>query len=100
MRFVWTVCFLLVTVASAGQAQVPAPTPLDWSEEDSARVAFLMAHGRAYASPPVIVWAPIDSLDSEWLVPFTDSLAAGVAGLQALIGGPFPWQRLGSRPIN
>lgn len=99
MRIVWTVV-LLVTVATAGRAQVPAPTPIDWSEEDSARVAFLMAHGRAYPSPPIIVWAPVDSLDPGWLVPFTDSLAAGVAGLKALIGGPFAWQRLGPEPIR
>jgi hypothetical protein len=91
---------LLVTAATAGQAQVPAPTPIDWSEEDSARVAFLMAHGRAYARPPVIVWAPIDSLDPGWVAPFTDSLAAGVTALKALIGGPYTWQRLGSRPIR
>jgi hypothetical protein len=91
---------LLVTAATAGQAQVPAPTPIDWSEEDSARVAFLMADGRAYASPPVIVWAPIDSLDPRWVMPFTDSLAAGVTALKALIGGPYTWQRLGPRPIR
>jgi hypothetical protein len=100
MRVARAAIVLLVTVAAVGRAQGPAPTPIDWSEEDSARVAFLTAHGRALASPPVIVWAPVDSLDPQWLAAFTDSLAAGVAGLRALIGGPFTWQRLGSRPIR
>lgn len=100
MRVVWTAVLLLVAVTPDGRAQAPAPAPINWWEEDSARVAFLMTHGRAYASPPVIVWAPIDSLDPGWLVPFTDSLAAAVTGLKALIEGPFPWQRLGSRPIH
>lgn len=100
MHVVRAVVLLLLTVATAGRAQVPAPSPIDWSEEDSARVAFLMVHGRAHASPPIIVWAPIDSLDPGWLAAFTDSLAAGVRGLNALIGGPYPWQRLGSRSIR
>jgi hypothetical protein len=72
------VVLLLVTVGTAGRAQTPASTPIDWSEEDSARVTFLKAHGQPYASPPVIVRAPIDSLDSGWLAAFTDSLAAAV----------------------
>lgn len=100
MRFVRTALVFLFTVATAARAQVPAPTPIDWSEEDSARVAFLRAHGRAYASPPVIVWAPTDSLDPRWLAPFIDSLAAGVTTLKALIGGASTWQRLGARPLR
>lgn len=100
MRVVRTVLLLCVTVATRGRSQAAAPTPIDWSEDDSARVAFLTAYGRTYASPPIIVWAPIDSLDPGWLAPFTDSLAAAVRGLKALIGGPRPSQRLGSRPIR
>jgi hypothetical protein len=100
MRVVPTVVLFIVTVAATGRAQVPASAPIDWSAEDSTRVAFLLAHGRAYTRPPVIVWAPIDSLDPGWLAPFIDSLAAGVTGLKALIGGPFTWQRLGSRPVR
>ncbi len=81
-------------------APVSAPTPIDWSQEDSSRIAFLMAHGREYASLPVIVLAPVDSLDPVWLARFTDSLAGGVRGLKSLIGGPYRWQRIGSRPIR
>lgn len=91
---------LLVLVAMTAKAQTPTPAPIDWSADDSAHVAFLMAHGRSYARPPVIVYAPLDSLDPAWLASFTDSLAKGVAGLKTLIGGPYPWQRLGSRPVR
>jgi hypothetical protein len=91
---------LCASLTVSAHAQTPAPTPIDWSDEDSSRIAFLMAHGRAYARQPVIVWAPIDSLDPAWLSAFTDSLAAGVERLKALIGGPYPWQRLGSRPTR
>lgn len=100
MRVVRSVVLLLIIVATAGWTQAPAPAPIDWSEEDSTRVAFLMTHGRAHASPPVIVWTPLDSLDPGWLASFTESLASGVAGLKSLIGGPYAWQRLGSRPIR
>jgi len=96
---VGAVALLVVTVATAGRAQGPAPAPLDWWADDSARVAFLVAHGRAYHKPPVIVWAPTDSLDAAWVAAFTDSLAAGVTGIKALIGGPYPWQRIETRPV-
>jgi hypothetical protein len=96
--FVYTL--LLVGIANAAQAQVSAPVPIDWSDEDSSRVAFLVANGRSYGSGSVIVWAPADSLDQAWLERFSDSLAAGVRGLRKLIGGPYAWQRLGARPIH
>jgi hypothetical protein len=91
---------LLVTVSAAGHAQVPAAVPIDWSADDSARVAFLTTHGRSYAVPPVVVWAPVDSLPPAWLASFSDSLAVAVRRLRMLIGGPFPWQRLGSRSVR
>jgi hypothetical protein len=94
------VLVLLVSLPAVGRPQVQPPAPIDWSAEDSARIAFLTAQGRADTSLPVIVWAPRDSLDPEWLGHFTDSLAAGVAGLKSLIGGPHDWQRLGSQPIR
>jgi len=99
MRSVCVVALLVVTVATAGRAQRTAPTPIDWSADDSARVAFLTAHGRAFHKPPVVVWVPIDSVDAGWIAAFTDSLAAGVTSLKALIGGPYAWQRLEARPV-
>ncbi len=95
-----TAMFLLAVGATTGRVQVATPAPIDWSEDDSARVAFLMGHGRSIARPPVMVWAPVDSLDPHWLAPFTDSLATAVKQLRALIGGPFSWQRLGSRSVR
>ncbi len=91
---------LVAVLPANGRAQVAAPAPIDWSAEDSARVAYLTGHGRSIARPPVIVWAPVDSLDPAWLSPFVDSLAAGVRQLKMLIGGPFAWQRLGARSIR
>ena len=88
---------LAVTRGAAGQA--PAPAALDWWSEDSARIAFVRAHGVAHAYPHAVIWAPADSLDPAWLSPFADSLAAGLAALQALIEGPYPWQRIGQRPV-
>jgi hypothetical protein len=91
---------LFFSIAKAAQAQASAPVPIDWSHEDSSRVAFLVANGRSYGSGSVTVWAPADSLDQAWLECFSDSLAAGVRGLSMLIGGPYAWQRLGTRPIH
>jgi hypothetical protein len=102
-RLARKVALLAATVTTTGLAQV-APSraaPIDWSEDDAERVAFLTNHGRAYAGGTVvIVWAPMDSLDPAWLGAFTDSLAAGITALKALIGGPYAWQRTGSRPLR
>lgn len=100
MRTGWVLILFLIALANAGRAQVPPPAAIDWSADDSARVAFLQAHGRAYRRPSVIVWAPVDSVDPVWLASFTDSLAAGVTSLRSLIGGPHPWQRIQSGPIR
>jgi hypothetical protein len=43
--------------------------------------------------------APADSLDARWLASFADSLGSSIAALKALVGGPYPWQRLGDRPV-
>jgi hypothetical protein len=80
-------------------AQTPPPAPLDWSSDDSARVAFLTANGRAYTRPQVIVWAPLDSLDAKWLAAFVDSLAAGLDSMRRLIGA-HAWQRIGRGPVT
>ena len=108
MHGAWILPFLILYPAAAPHAQAPAPAqapakapaPIDWSAEDSSRVAVLRAQGREYTKGPVIVSAPRDSVDEEWLEALTDTLATGVDGLKRLIGGPYPWQRLGSRPIR
>ncbi|MEP7326081.1 MAG: hypothetical protein ABI836_09055 [Gemmatimonadota bacterium] len=55
---------------------------------------------RPAAAGRIVVWAPDDSLDGGWLAALVDSLGRGVAGLDSLIGSPYPWQRIGSRPLN
>jgi hypothetical protein len=93
---------LLTVAATALHAQSPpaTPAPLDWDRDDSARVAFLTAHGRAYTGAQLIVWAPPDSLDARWLTSFVDSLATSVAALRRLMGGAYAWQRIGQNPIT
>ena len=90
---------LLSVVAVAG-LWAQQPVPIDWSADDSARIAFITAHGRAYRGEGIVLWAPTDSLDAQWLPAFTDSLAHAVTSLRALIGGPYPWQRIGGRPVE
>jgi hypothetical protein len=81
-------------------AQAQPPARLDWSAGDSARIAFATAHGHAYRGAHAVVWAPPDSLDPEWLAAFVDSLDEGLAQLEDLIGGPYPWQRIANRPVQ
>jgi hypothetical protein len=76
-----------------------APAPIDWSADDSARIAYLTTQGRAYRAPGIVLWAPVDSLEARWLGAFADSLSQGIAGLKALIGA-HPWQRIENREIQ
>jgi len=92
-------CFLAVAPAAL-RAQTPPPVPLDWDSDDSARVAFLTAHGRAYTGTQLVVWAPPDSLDTRWLDAFVDSLATSLGALRRLMGAPYTWQRIGQRPVT
>ena len=97
---------LLAVAATALRAQTPPPppaataAPLDWDSDDSARVAFLTAHGRAYTGAQLIVWAPPDSLDARWLPAFVDSLATSLGAMRRLMGGPYAWQRIAQRPVT
>ena len=101
MRSLGCAALLLATLTVALWSQAaPAPAPLNWSADDSARVAFVTARGRAYRTAHVTVWAPADSLDAQWLPRFVDSLSASLAALESLIGGPYGWQRLGRRPVT
>ena len=86
MRTLGCSALLLATVTAALRSQAaPAPAPLNWSADDSTRVAFVTAHGRAYRAAHVTVWAPVDSLDAQWLPRFVDSLSASLATLDSLI---------------
>jgi len=98
MRHVVT---LLLPLASSAQvaAQNPPSAVLDWWSEDSARIAFVQAHGQARAYPHAVIWAPADSLDAQWFARFADSLAASLRVLQTLVLAPQTWQRIGHRPV-
>jgi hypothetical protein len=90
---------ILVAVGGRLAGQTPPPsTFIDWSADDSARVAFLAAHGRAVRGPGVIFWTPDDSLDRGWVTAFADSLGRAVGRLRSSIGTHL-WQRLGDRPV-
>jgi hypothetical protein len=89
-----------LAIVLAAPAQSQQATPINWWAEDSRRVAFLRAHGQAYRTSPAVIWAPKDSLDPAWLPQFADSLAAAVTALKSLMGWPYAWQRIGSRPTQ
>lgn len=99
MRHLWLVAVLLLTAPDPLVAQNPTASPLDWWGADSDRVAFVTTHGHAFRRTHLVVWAPIDSLDSHWLSAFVDSLDASLAAVKALLRGPYPWQRIGDRPV-
>ena len=90
-------CLFLGGMTGCGLATCE-PAALNWSADDSARIAFLHDHGVRVDRPNVVVWAPEDSLEVAALEALADSLDRGVAGIRDYMGGPYPWQRIGSRP--
>jgi hypothetical protein len=80
-------------------AQTPTPAPLNWWDEDSARIAFVRANSQPRVYPHLVLLAPTDSLDPGWLPAFADSLAAALEALRTLLQAPHPWQRIGLRPV-
>jgi hypothetical protein len=90
------------TFASPGaSAQSPAPAPrLDWSADDSTRIARLAREGIREARRHAVVWAPRDSMSATWVAALADSLDRGVARLRAVMGAPYAWQRIGGAPVT
>jgi len=79
----------------------PAPAALiDWSAEDSSRVAWLTTHGRTVRGRYAIVVAPADSLTDAAQRALTDSIDRGVTALRRLMGAPYSWMRIADRPIT
>jgi len=99
VRTLFAAALVLLTQPGHGSAQASPPVLLDWWSDDSARIAFVTAHGRAHTGENVIVWAPTDSLDAQWLAAFSDSLDSSVGWLKAFMGGPYEWQRIANRPV-
>jgi hypothetical protein len=94
-----TPAVILLALSAHPEAHAQAPAPLDWWSEDSLRVAFVTANGQARLYPGLVIWALTDSLDPGWFPPFADSLATSLSALRALLGGPYPWQRIGQHPL-
>lgn len=98
VRFLLHLGLLLRLIApAAGSAQPPAPPAfLNWSADDSARIAYLAANGYRVERPNAVLWAPRDSINEVWMRALADTLDRGVAGLRRLMKAPYAWQRLGS----
>jgi len=69
------------------------PSRLDWAAEDSARIAWLSAEGRALEASSVVAWFPRDSIPEAEMERLVQLLDQAVPALQQFIGGPYPWQR-------
>lgn len=76
------------------------PAALNWSADDSLRIANLEEAGVHAVRTHVEVWAPRDSLNQAYVEALADSLENGVAGLRRIMGGPLSWQRIGDDPVT
>jgi hypothetical protein len=90
---------LLAIGASAGHSQTASAQPLNWSADDSSRIAWLEMHGRSLRGRYVTVWAPNDSLSKLAQRALVDTLDVGVGALRSLMKAPLAWQRMQNRPI-
>ncbi|MBK6307370.1 MAG: hypothetical protein IPF47_17240 [Gemmatimonadetes bacterium] len=91
---------LSVACAATARAQQSAPTALNWNPLDSAHIASLRSGGHTVAMPNVVLWAPRDSISLDSLRAVARRVDAGIAALREMIGGPWPWQRIGTRAID
>jgi hypothetical protein len=99
VRTLLAAALVLATRAGVGTAQAKPPAVLNWWADDSANIAFVTTHGRAWYGTNAIVWAPADSLDPAWLAAFSDSLDGSLGWLKAFMGAPYDWQRIENRPV-
>ncbi len=86
-------------VLVAAEAQSPA-RPLNWSADDSLRIAALERDGVREVRRHAIVWAPRDSIAASWVAALADTLDRGVARLRTVMRGPYPWQRIADRAVR
>ena len=91
---------LSVACAATARAQQSAPTALNWNPLDSAHIASLRSGGHTVAMPNAVLWAPRDSISLDSLRAVARRVDAGIAALREMIGGPWPWQRIGTRAID
>jgi hypothetical protein len=104
LRFVYAIALLASSALACRPLAAPsAPAPaaqLDWSADDSNRVAWLERHGRVVRGRHAIVIAPADSITDAGQRALADSLDRGVAAIERLMGAPYTWQRIGERPVK
>ena len=94
------VCASTALPIGAPAAQSAPAARLDWSADDSSRVAWLEQHGRTIRGAHAIVIAPADSLTEDRQRALADTLDRGVAALRKLMGAPYSWQRIAGRPVK
>lgn len=91
---VGVVVILSAGLAACGAHHEPESTALlNWSADDSSRVAWLEANGDTIVNTAVRIWFPVDSIPRALVADVSDDLARAVPYLNRLIGGPFEWQR-------
>lgn len=83
-------------LAAADEAAVytePPVAPYDRFFTDSAAAAELEARGDRYATRRAVLYLPGGALEPEQGRALADTLDRVVAGVEAALGGPHPWQR-------
>ena len=92
---------LVIPILVCAQATPkPAPQSLNWSDDDSSRIAWLEVNGRRIAGKQAIVWAPPDSLSALHQAALVDSIDVGLALVRRSMGQLRPWQRIANRPVR
>lgn len=89
----------VVVILSAGlvacddQPESESAASLNWSADDSSRIAWLEANGDTIVNASVRIWFPPDSISRGVVSDVSDQLDRAVPYLNRLIGAPLEWQR-------
>jgi uncharacterized protein (TIGR02246 family) len=90
---------LILLAAAPLAAQAPARA-LNWSADDSSRIATLARDGIKEVRRHAVVWAPRDSMSASWVAALADTLDRGVERLRLTMRGPYRWQRIEDNPVT
>jgi len=103
-RLLWLTTFAACARGSAVQTGTPAQRDtaqaLNWSGDDSTRIATLHRGGRSVVGRHAVLWAPRDSISEDSLRAVLARVEIGLAELKRIIGVPLSWQRIGDRPVQ
>lgn len=80
-------------VACGDPPESESAAPLNWSADDSSRIAWLELNGDTIVNASVRIWFPADSIPRELVSHVSDQLDRAVPYLNRLIGAPLEWQR-------